>query len=54
MIILPGVTVHLFACGGDTVLQTAITDSMGVYGFFVEPGSYQVHFVKPVVFAFTL
>ena len=49
-----GVTVHLYACDGSTILQTQVTNVIGGYLFYVEPGSYKVHFVEPTGFIFTL
>ena len=49
---LGGVTVVLQNPAGDT-LQSTVTNSQGVYGFGVEPGTYRLKFTIPGEYDFT-
>ncbi|MGE5621137.1 MAG: SdrD B-like domain-containing protein [archaeon] len=51
---IPGVTVNLYACNSNTILQTTTTDASGLYHFTgLTPGSYYVQFVLPTGYAYS-
>ncbi|MGE5430073.1 MAG: SdrD B-like domain-containing protein [Syntrophomonadaceae bacterium] len=51
---IPGVTVYLYACNGNTVLQTTTTDASGFYHFTnLAPGGYYVQFVLPTGYTYS-
>ncbi|MGE5352872.1 MAG: SdrD B-like domain-containing protein [Acidobacteriota bacterium] len=51
---IPGVTVNLYACNGNTVLQTTTTDASGFYHFTnLAPGGYYVQFVLPTGYTYS-
>jgi hypothetical protein len=51
---IEGVTVHLMDCGGN-ILNTDVTNASGYYLFDeLEPGNYNIHFVLPDGYLFTL
>ena len=51
---VPGVRVNLQTCAG-ALLASTTTDTNGVYSFTgLQPGSYQITFVRPAGFDFTI
>lgn len=50
---ISGVTVNLHMCSDNSLVGTTTTDSAGIYGFTVAPGSYYVEFVKPAGYLFS-